>query len=231
MADCSNVEIRELLPERAGGALSAADLARVDAHLASCGLCTSELALIHAARRSLRFAPTIDVGRIASGVVAATAVPSRPQLVASGGRGGSVRPAPRLRWVGWKAAAAVTIAAAGIGSFAVWQSTDDATRLPDGGTATVAAVGPQPAPATAPVTSSPATASPQASTPVLVASAAPSAQPAELGVAGGLGDLSSGDLQALLGDLGGPAIDSDASFEEPAVVVPEVGTVNGWESL
>jgi len=228
MADCSNVEIRELLPERAGGALSAADLARVDAHLASCGLCTSELALINAARRSLRFTPPIDVARISSGVVAATAVPSRPQLVTSGSRATTTRQAPRLRWVGWKAAAAITIAAAGIGSFAVWQSTDDTTPLPDGGPVAIASVQAQSAVSpSGPVVTSPT----QPSAPVLVASAAPVAQPAELGVAGGLGDLSSGDLQALLGDLGGSAVAADASFEEPEAIVPEVGTVNGWESL
>ena len=228
MADCSNVEIRELLPERAGGALSAADLARVDAHLASCGLCTSELALIHAARRSLRFAPPIDIARISSSVVAATAVPTRPRLVTSGSHATSARQAPRLRWVGWKAAAAITIAAAGIGSFAVWQSTDDATPLPNGSRVAVAAVqSPPVASAAAPVVTSPT----QSSAPVLVASAAPAAEPAELGVAGGLGDLSSGDLQALLGDLGGSAVAADASFEEPEVIVPEVGNVNGWESL
>ena len=233
MADCSNVEIRELLPERAGGALSAADLARVEAHLASCTLCTSELALIHAARRSMRFVPAIDLTRIASGVVAATAVPSRPQLVTSEGRSAGVRRAPRLRWVGWKAAAAITIAAAGIGSFAVWRSTDDATPLPNGGSSTIAAAQSPALPATAPAPASAATASSPASSaaPVLVATAAGTPRPAELGVAGGLGDLSSGDLQALLGDLGGSTVGSDASFEEPEVIVPEVGTVNGWESL
>jgi len=227
MADCSNVEIRELLPERAGGALSAADVARVDAHIASCALCTSELALINAARRSLRVAPAIDVARIAASVAAATIVPSRPQLVTSGGRSAAVRQAPRLRWIGWKAAAAVTIAAAGIGSFAVWQSTDDATPLPNAGTVAIAT-------APSPTTVAPAaTSSPQAATaePLHVASTAPAAQPAELGVAGGLGDLSSGDLQALLGDLGSSALAADASFEDPDVIVPEVGTVNGWESL
>ena len=223
MADCSNVEIRELLPERAGGALSAADIARVDAHLAACGLCTSELALISAARRSLRVTPSIDIARISAGVVAATAAPSRPQLVTAGRAGAAVRSAPRLRWIGWKAAAAITIAAAGIGSFAVWQSTDDATT-PNG--STVAA-------AQAPLAAT-AIPSPQGATtaPVLVASTASPSRPAELGVGGGLGDLSSGDLQALLGDLGGSGIvAADASFEDPEVIVPEVGDVNEWGSL
>src|SRR5690349_23914707 len=148
----------------------------------------------------MRVTPSIDIGRIASGVVVATAHPSRPQLVTSAGRGAPARQSAGRRWVGWKAAAAITIAAAGIGSFAVWRSTDDATPLPNVRSATVAV--------------------------------APAAQPVEeLGIAGGLGDLSSGDLQTLLGDLGRSAVAADASFEEPAVVVPEVGTVTGWESL
>lgn len=228
MADCSNVEIRELLPERAGGALSAADIARVDAHLASCGLCTAELALINAARRSLRVAPSIDTARISARVIAATAAPSRPQLVTTDRERAGWRPASRLHWIGWKAAAAITIAAAGIGSFAVWQSTDDAA-VPNAATMT----GTQ-APAATAATAATATRQPATPAPLLVASAAPASRPAELGVGGGLGELSSGDLQALLGDLGGSGggmLPADASFEDPEVVIPDVGDVTGWESL
>jgi len=231
MPDCPNVEIRELLPERAGGALSAADAARVDAHLVSCARCTAELALIQVARRTLRVAPVIDVGRIASGVVTATIAPSRPQLVSSASARPALRHAPRLRWVGWKAAAAIAIAAAGVGSFAVWHSANESAPLPNGGTVAVAPLSSQ---AAAPVT--PATGAPEvaAATPAVVAAAAaPSAaQPAELGVGGGLNELSSSDLQSLLGDLGTSGdVAADPSFEEPATVVPEVGDVNGWESL
>ncbi len=231
MADCSNVEIRELLPERAGNALSAADVARVDAHLAGCGLCTAELALIAAARRTLRTAPAIDVARISAAVVAATAVPSRPQLVTSGGRASIARPAPRLRWVGWKAAAAIAIAAAGIGSFAVYQSTDDSTRAPNG--AVVAIASPEQTGAAGSRTAVTATAT-SAATPSEVAAAGQPrpAAPPELGVAGGLNDLSSSDLETLLGDLGGRVdIAADASFEDPESVLPEVGDINGGESI
>ena len=230
MPDCPNVEIRELLPERAGGALSAADIARVDAHLASCDRCTTELALIQAARRTLRVAAAIDVGRIASGVVTATIAPARPQLVSSAAPDVVLRRAPRLRWVGWKAAAAIAIAAAGVGSFAVWHSVDDATIMPNGSPVGIAQQAGSPSPAGEP----PASASrPSAAALAHVAStAAPSAQPAELGVSGGLNELSSSDLQALLGDLGTSGdVAADPSFEEPAAIVPEVGDINGWESL
>lgn len=222
MADCTNVEIRELLPERAGGALSAADVARIDAHLAECALCTEELALIHAARRTLRSSPAIDLARITSRVVAATTAPSRPQLVRSTSEA-PVRPSPRLRWVGWKAAAAIAIAAAGIASFAVWESTDDTAPLPGAGTLAVAPAPRSPSIAT---TSAPAVA--RAPQPAAIAAA----QPAELGVGGGLGDLSSNELQSLLGELRGSRIAAgDASFDEPETIGPQVGAVDGWESL
>jgi anti-sigma factor RsiW len=233
MADCSNVEIRELLPERAGGALSAGDLARVDAHLSSCELCASELALIQAARRVLRVSPAIDIARITSGVVAATATPTRPQLVASSSARATMRRAPRLRWVGWKAAAAIAITAAGVGSFAVWHSTDDPGRTPNAGVVAIA----QPAsPLTTPpvlTPAGPASSGSSAARPDAVASAPrPStATTAELGVGGGLSDLSSDDLHTLLGDLGSRATAVDETFEEPDVIVPAVGTINDLESL
>jgi hypothetical protein len=52
-------------------------------------------------------------------------------------------------------------------------------------------------------------------------------------VAGGLTDLSEGDLQALLGDLGGStgAAVADASFEEPEVIVPSVGATVDEETI
>ncbi|MFL5562498.1 MAG: zf-HC2 domain-containing protein [Gemmatimonadaceae bacterium] len=227
MADCSNVEIRELLPERAAGALSAADLARVDAHLASCETCSSELALIQAARRAVRVTPSIDVGRISAAVVAATVTPSRPQLVTTGRAIAPARPAPRLRWIGLRAAAAVAIAAAGIGSFAVWHSANETAGTPGAGAVAAATA--------LPSTSAPPTTSiAEPASPTVVASAATgsSSEPTEIGVAGGLSDLSASDLRSLLGDLGSSVgVADDASFEEPAPVILDVGDISGGESL
>lgn len=214
MADCSNVEIRELLPERAGGALSVADAARVDAHLSGCALCSSELALIQSARRALRVTPTIDVARIRGAVIAATAAPSRPQLVATSGRTVTVRRRPQMRWIGLKAAAAVAIAAAGIGSFAVWNSANEGSGVPNGAVVATPAAGQG-----SPVSSSPAT------QPLAVATAPDDPAPQELGVAGGLADLSETELQLLLGDIsdetGGLGV---VSFDEPDAITPSVGT-------
>ncbi|NUQ20729.1 MAG: zf-HC2 domain-containing protein, partial [Gemmatimonadaceae bacterium] len=160
MADCSNVDIRELLPERAGGALSAADLARVEAHLAECGMCAGELALIQAVRASLRVAPRIDVVRIAGAVRSATAAPTRPMLVDDGAR--APRRLPRARWIGWKTAAAVAIAAAGGGTMLLSRHVDDASVAPaqvatapapssEGGANAASAANPTAATASAPV--------------------------------------------------------------------------------
>lgn len=195
MADCSNVEIRELLPERAGGALSVADAARIDAHLAGCALCSSELVLIRSARRALRVTPTIDLARIRGGVIAATAAPSRPQLVETSSRAAAAQRRPRLRWIGLKAAAAVAIAAAGIGSFAVWNSANEGAGAPD--RAAVAALAATPG----------------------------DRAPEELGFAGGLTDLSETELHSLLGDIGDETGGLSAiPFDEPDAITPSVGT-------
>ena len=46
MTDCSNAEIRDLLPDYVHDQLSIADLARVQQHVASCADCAEELALL-----------------------------------------------------------------------------------------------------------------------------------------------------------------------------------------
>ncbi|HEX2777945.1 MAG TPA: zf-HC2 domain-containing protein [Gemmatimonadaceae bacterium] len=204
MDDCTNVEIRELLPERASGALSAADLARVDAHLASCGLCTNELALIQSARGALRHEPRVDVARIAAAVRSVTAAPARPVLVGGARTPRQVRP----RWVGWKTAAAVAILAAGGGTMLFWSGAETPTTP---GPVQTTGVTP---PVTAPSTS---------------VSASVPAAPASLNVAGGLSDLSESDLRSLLDDIGSLGVDA-AAFEEPGAVLPDLPATEGLES-
>lgn len=46
MTDCSNAEIRDLLPDYVHDQLSVTDLARVEQHLVSCADCAEELALL-----------------------------------------------------------------------------------------------------------------------------------------------------------------------------------------
>ena len=109
MGDCSNVEMRELLPDRIADTLSAADARRVDEHLATCEMCTFEVTVLEAARASLRRARPVDVRRISLAVAAAShAVP--------------VRPRSRMNsWGGWRAAASIALVAVGATSVALWK--------------------------------------------------------------------------------------------------------------
>ncbi len=68
MTDCSNVEMRERLPELLHDALSGAERAEVEAHLASCSDCAKEFALLQAARRTLSAVrvPVLDTAAIAA---------------------------------------------------------------------------------------------------------------------------------------------------------------------
>jgi anti-sigma factor RsiW len=69
MRDCSNVEMRDRLPDLLHGQLSAAREAAVRAHLATCAECRAELALLTLARAASP-APVPDVSRIAGAIPA-----------------------------------------------------------------------------------------------------------------------------------------------------------------
>jgi anti-sigma factor RsiW len=67
MSDCLNVEIRELLPEYIGGALSDARRSEVSAHLASCQECAEELELLKLVREAYAATtPAVNVSAIVS---------------------------------------------------------------------------------------------------------------------------------------------------------------------
>ncbi len=102
MSDCSNAELRDLLPDLMHDRLDARTRARVVAHVDGCADCRSELELLRSLRGSLdRAAPRVDVDRI----VAALPTPA------------SVRPSQHRRaWRvlnDWRIAAAVTFIVAG----------------------------------------------------------------------------------------------------------------------
>ena len=102
MNDCSNAEVRELLPDLLHGRLDARTRARVVAHVDGCADCRSELELLRSLRGSLdRATPRVDADRI----VAALPSPA------------SVRPTQHRRaWrvlSDWRIAAAVTFIVAG----------------------------------------------------------------------------------------------------------------------
>jgi anti-sigma factor RsiW len=72
MSECTNGELRDLLPELVNGRLSAAMQQTVEAHVATCAECAEELALLRALRPALVREPAIDTQRIAAAVRAKT---------------------------------------------------------------------------------------------------------------------------------------------------------------
>ena len=113
MSDCANVEMRELLPELAGGTLDAHTHARVEAHVAGCADCAAELETLRLVRRAFANAPSIDVQRIVAALPQPSAVPAAVSRS---------RPSVR-RWMDWRIAAALTMITVGGLSVAVTQRT------------------------------------------------------------------------------------------------------------
>ncbi|HVE79030.1 MAG TPA: zf-HC2 domain-containing protein [Gemmatimonadaceae bacterium] len=122
MIDCPNAEIRDLLPDWVHGTLDPALAGRVAAHVADCGACAREAAVIVAARRLLTRGPRVDAARVAA------ALPRRamPALAAA-----------RPRVAAWRIAAGVALLAAGTGTAVVLRSnsgdrgpTQGADRVP-----------------------------------------------------------------------------------------------------
>ena len=72
MSECTNGELRDLLPELMHGTLDAETRRVVEAHVASCTECAEELALLRSLRAALEPAPRVDVQRIAAAVSAQT---------------------------------------------------------------------------------------------------------------------------------------------------------------
>ena len=108
MFDCANVEMRELLPELAAGALDDATRARVERHVAACAECSSELETLRLVRSAYAATPAMDVRRIAAALPKPAPLPQR----AHSGQ-------PVKRWVDWRVAAALTMISVGGLSLAV----------------------------------------------------------------------------------------------------------------
>jgi hypothetical protein len=218
MGDCPNVEMRELLPERVAGTLSAADMARVDAHLATCEMCTYESTVIRSARRAMRSGAAVNVARISGAVAAATRTPVARR-----------RPVQSRQWTGWRAAASIALVAIGATSVAVWNGIQSRPVAPDASSGSqTTAVASGPATGTAlPNASAPENPVPAAGSPTVIATRG-AAQPEGtaratangLTAAGGLSDLTDDELESLLGDIG--TLDATA-FDEPQEIMPAIG--------
>jgi len=180
MTDCTNGEMRDLLPDLLHGRLEAAERAEVESHLRSCEDCREELELLRNMRSALRRAPAVDVDSVVAGIT-----PYRAPL----------ERVPSRSWGGWRVAAAVTLLAAGGTSVVVARhegpAREDSARVVALKTSD-SVLGPaqgQAAPAQAATT----TGSPTVS----------AAAPRELALAGGtIGDLDDKELSTLIDDIG-----------------------------
>ena len=127
MTDCLSTEVRDALPDVIHGNLDPAELARVEAHVASCAECAAELELLRTIMSSRPAAPPMDVQRIVSALPVAAkkglllhrgngehASESTSEIASSVRRSRSVWSRPALR-----IAAAVAVVAAGALSLVV----------------------------------------------------------------------------------------------------------------
>lgn len=74
MSECTNLDMRDLLPDLARGALSAPSSVEVEDHLASCAGCRAELRLLRDARALLSTTPSVDAPRIVAAIARSTAI-------------------------------------------------------------------------------------------------------------------------------------------------------------
>jgi anti-sigma factor RsiW len=201
--DCTDGDMRDLLPDHVHGTLSAAMRSAVAAHLERCAECTAEVELIAAASRAFP-APSIDVDRIVR------ALPARVRVAR---RGTSARGA-------WRVAAAIGVIA--IGAFSVvalrerfgaaQRQTASVPRAAE--TARQAVATPEPVPAVV-------------GSPMRASSPSGSARPRGPGLSfgGGLSDLTDDQLGTLLGEL--DALDPLPSAEPDAHLTPIMPPADG----
>ena len=210
MTDCPNAEIRDLLPDLVHGRLDAITRADVERHVRDCDECAAEVTLLRELRSALHVVPTVDVAAIVAAV---------PAYRRSGGRS----------WIGWRAAAAITVLVAGGSSVVVLQR--GGTSLVDTTRSMPAVVAP--APQVAPSVQAPASATTESATVAVarprIGSPATREQPVpavrevegrELAVGGGsLNDLNDRELASLLKDIesldGLPTVDVDVAAVAP----------------
>jgi hypothetical protein len=108
MSECTNGELRDLLPELVNGRLGTEMQQTVEAHVASCTECAEELALLRSLRPALMRAPAIDTEWLAAAVHAQTGGAQRH------GPARGKRTGPATRWrVAIAAAALIAVGALG----------------------------------------------------------------------------------------------------------------------
>ena len=122
MTECDNAEIRDVLPDFVAETLSAAGMSRISMHVAECGACQDEVALLHVARAARPQAVHIDVDAIVArlakpGQAVAESVPRSPSVTVATARTMQTpfvsQRAMRSRRNVWQFAAALAVVAIG----------------------------------------------------------------------------------------------------------------------
>ena len=109
MNKCTELDIKEMLPDLLHGGLDAHERARVESHIASCVECTEELEVLRAVKSAAVFIPAIDVHRVVRQIPPyRTIVPTR-------------RLPARSRAVAWLVVASLALVVAGGGSVLLQQ--------------------------------------------------------------------------------------------------------------
>ena len=198
MSDCTNLDMRDLLPDLARGTLTGPSRVALDTHLATCELCRAELEVVRKAHAALSLAPAVDASRIAAAVARSTALRREATTSiaqARQRRASKIAPPGRRAWLA--AASVAALAAAAL-------LASNLTRGPMSRDVPSAVV--QIEPTTAPVASE--------STPP---TAPRPASNTELVMGGGVSDLADADLESLLEVL--EDVDTELDVE-PAVMSP-----------
>jgi len=221
MIDCPNGDIRDLLPDLLHDRLPPAQRIEVEGHVASCDACRAEFALLRDLRGTMARVPKVDTTAIAA------AIPP-------------YRATARRSWVGWRAAAAITMIAAGGTSVAILNhqgaATVDHTQVVSSPSVPTS----RPAEVTSPALSVPvgsgATAEPSApASPTQHGSSAatpapePSAEPSIAMASGAVNELSDRQLSELIDEIESLDVLPSADVESASTLLPPISTDVGHE--
>jgi hypothetical protein len=184
MRDCADANLRDLLPEFVHGSLSAAEHARVAAHVDACADCAAEAELIRAAARAFP-APRIDLQLIVA------ALPSARDVAA---RGLPIARRTAVSRQQWRLAAAIGFIVLGAVSLVTLRGTFQPAGHANAGHSAVPAASLALAPTAAPT---------EAPAPGMAGRAAGVAidDTAGMSFGGGLSDLTDAQLDQLLGEI------------------------------
>ena len=117
MTECTDREIREMLPDLLHRTLRSEDRERVELHLATCETCREDLAVLRTVKEAAVFAPAIDVGQIVRRIPPYT--PIVPE----------VRAPSRSRVSQWLVAATAAILVVGGGSLILNRSSQSGSSV------------------------------------------------------------------------------------------------------